>query len=117
MAQRDSELALDRDVDGDGCDDCSVTGADGSGGNPANDGPDADGDGLCDNGTAPGNDTNGNANTNDDNLGNDNTGAPQQTPDDIAGCGADADSCGQGVLPLMVTMMIVCGRRNRRRRG
>lgn len=37
-----------RDVDGDGCDDCSVTGADGSGGDPANDGPDADLDGICD---------------------------------------------------------------------
>ena len=40
------------DSDGDGCDDCSVTGADGSGGDPMNDGPDADGDGICDNNDA-----------------------------------------------------------------
>jgi len=39
---------LCRDTDGDGCDDCTNTGADGSGGDPANDGPDADGDGICD---------------------------------------------------------------------
>jgi type II secretory pathway pseudopilin PulG len=39
---------LCRDVDGDGCDDCTHTGADGSGGDPADDGPDADGDGVCD---------------------------------------------------------------------
>ncbi len=37
-----------RDVDSDGCDDCSITGADGSGGNATNDGPDADADGICD---------------------------------------------------------------------
>ncbi len=37
-----------RDVDGDGCDDCASTGANGSGGNVADDGPDADGDGTCD---------------------------------------------------------------------
>jgi prepilin-type N-terminal cleavage/methylation domain-containing protein len=39
---------LCRDADGDGCDDCTHTGANGSGGDPANDGPDADGDGICD---------------------------------------------------------------------
>ncbi len=39
-----------RDVDGDGCDDCSQTGNNGSGGNIANDGPDFDADGLCDDG-------------------------------------------------------------------
>jgi uncharacterized delta-60 repeat protein len=37
-----------RDLDNDGCDDCSLTGADGSGGNIANDGDDLDNDGLCD---------------------------------------------------------------------
>ncbi|MBK9032522.1 MAG: hypothetical protein IPL61_14630 [Myxococcales bacterium] len=36
------------DLDSDGCDDCAVTGPDGSGGSPTNDGPDADGDGACD---------------------------------------------------------------------
>ena len=34
-----------RDTDSDSCDDCSQTGADGSGGDPANDGADGDGDG------------------------------------------------------------------------
>ena len=36
------------DLDSDGCDDCSQTGSDGSGGDPANDGTDTDGDGICD---------------------------------------------------------------------
>jgi hypothetical protein len=39
-----------RDLDQDGCDDCSVSGADGSGGDPLNDGVDTDGDGACDGG-------------------------------------------------------------------
>lgn len=34
------------DADTDGCDDCALTGADGSGGDVANDGPDTDGDGI-----------------------------------------------------------------------
>ncbi len=37
-----------RDQDADTCDDCSVTGDDGSGGDVANDGDDLDGDGICD---------------------------------------------------------------------
>jgi outer membrane protein OmpA-like peptidoglycan-associated protein len=37
-----------RDVDDDSCDDCAVTGADGSGGNLGNDGLDTDTDGECD---------------------------------------------------------------------
>ena len=36
------------DSDDDGCDDCAVTGPDGSGGSPTNDGADSDGDGACD---------------------------------------------------------------------
>lgn len=36
-----------RDVDGDSCDDCAITGANGSGGDPANDGLDLNGDGIC----------------------------------------------------------------------
>ena len=36
------------DSDTDGCDDCAVTGPDGSGGSPSNDGADSDGDGACD---------------------------------------------------------------------
>ncbi len=35
-----------RDVDGDSCDDCSQTGADGSGGDTGKDGPDTDGEGA-----------------------------------------------------------------------
>ena len=37
-----------RDLDADGCDDCSVTGADNSGGDVSNDGLDSDNDGICD---------------------------------------------------------------------
>ena len=36
------------DADADGCDDCALTGPDGSGGDVARDGPDADADGACD---------------------------------------------------------------------
>ena len=36
-----------RDTDNDTCDDCALTGANGSGGDPSNDGPDPDGDGIC----------------------------------------------------------------------
>ncbi|MCP3982201.1 MAG: hypothetical protein GY716_23075 [bacterium] len=41
-----------RDVDGDTCDDCSLTGANQSGGDVANDGLDTDSDGACDAGDA-----------------------------------------------------------------
>ncbi|MCP3979324.1 MAG: hypothetical protein GY716_08350 [bacterium] len=37
-----------RDLDADTCDDCTLTGADGSGGNTVDDGDDGDADGLCD---------------------------------------------------------------------
>ncbi|MCP3978249.1 MAG: hypothetical protein GY716_02800 [bacterium] len=37
-----------RDLDVDTCDDCTLTGADQSGGDPSDDGTDADADGLCD---------------------------------------------------------------------
>ena len=37
-----------RDTDDDSCDDCAVTGAESPGGDPANDGADADRDGICD---------------------------------------------------------------------
>ena len=36
------------DVDNDGCDDCSQTGPNSSGGDPSNDGKDTDADGICD---------------------------------------------------------------------
>ncbi|MCP4604638.1 MAG: OmpA family protein, partial [Proteobacteria bacterium] len=38
------------DVDADSCDDCAITGADNSGGDPNNDGLDTDGDGDCNDG-------------------------------------------------------------------
>lgn len=37
-----------RDLDVDGCDDCALTGANASGGDPTNDGPDSDANGTCD---------------------------------------------------------------------
>jgi fibronectin type 3 domain-containing protein len=46
------------DADNDGCDDCSLTGADGSGGSTINDGVDSDFDGTCDIGDTCPNDTN-----------------------------------------------------------
>jgi len=46
-----------KDDDQDGCDDCSVTADDGSGGSTSNDGTDFDGDGLCDDGGGPNEDT------------------------------------------------------------
>lgn len=39
-----------RDIDEDGCDDCTITGADYSGGDPSNDGLDTDSDGICNDG-------------------------------------------------------------------
>ena len=44
----DNDPTQCRDLDGDACDDCTNTGADGSGGDIANDGDDFDGDGACD---------------------------------------------------------------------
>ncbi|MCK6455317.1 MAG: hypothetical protein L6Q92_02120 [Phycisphaerae bacterium] len=89
----DSDPHVCRDVDGDGCDDCSQTGADGSGGDPMDDGPDADGDGICD-------------------AGDDDNPAPQPTPP----CG----TCGPGMTPLVTLTLagwgVAIGRRARRRR-
>ncbi|HEX6240051.1 MAG TPA: hypothetical protein VFZ61_04130, partial [Polyangiales bacterium] len=45
-APRDAKVC--RDLDLDGCDDCSQTGGHGGAGDPAKDGPDQDGDGRCD---------------------------------------------------------------------
>ena len=69
------------DLDRDGCDDCSLIGALGRGGNVSGDGPDTDGDGQCDGGDP------------DD----DNDGVPDAldtAPADAAKCGdADKDHC------------------------
>lgn len=75
------EPTVCRDVDADTCDDCTITGADNSGGNVNNDGLDSDGDGKC------------NAGDNDD----DNDGVEDGTdtnPTDPNICrDVDSDSC------------------------
>ncbi len=76
-----SDASRCRDVDADGCDDCTVTASDGSGGDPANDGPDANMDGICDVGESD-IDADGVANDEDSH------------PSDASRCrDADADGC------------------------
>ncbi|MEM7243874.1 MAG: thrombospondin type 3 repeat-containing protein [Acidobacteriota bacterium] len=96
-----------QDVDGDGCDDCAV-GSDDFGllpdFDPANDGPDADADGLCDDGDNCPDDANpGQADLDADGLGDacdpddDNDGiddAEDPSPSDPNACGdSDGDGC------------------------
>ncbi|MCB9734666.1 MAG: hypothetical protein H6745_18945 [Deltaproteobacteria bacterium] len=76
-----------RDTDGDGCDDCAVTGGDESGGDPRNDGPDDDRDGLCD--------------------------AGDPTPHGDGGC-AGGGAAGGGLVALGA-LALVCARRSARR--
>ncbi len=78
-----------RDMDGDGCTDCAVTGANNSGGNVLNDGTDTDGDGLCDDGTA------GDANDGDPDDDNDGVDdAMDAEPTDPNLCrDSDSDGC------------------------
>jgi outer membrane protein OmpA-like peptidoglycan-associated protein len=97
-----------RDVDQDGCDDCSVTGADRSGGDPSNDGPDPDHDGMCTPGSAaPGDDTDGDGVPNSEDLDADNDGIPNTDEglDDLDGDGVpnwlDLDSDGDGVSDIV----------------
>ncbi len=69
------------DTDSDGCDDCAVSGPDGTGGSPTNDGPDTDGDGACDAGD-------------DDNDNDGVADAADTAPADPASCrDADGDGC------------------------
>ena len=70
------------DADGDGCDDCAVTGADGSGGSTSNDGTDTDGDGQCDAGD-----------DDDDNDGVDDVIDNCVTADFDLSADVDADGC------------------------
>jgi len=71
------------DSDGDGCDDCSVSGT----WDPANDGPDADGDGLCDSGD------------NNNNNGGSGTGA------DGCGCLLGPTGGSGGSLPVLLLVL------------
>ena len=70
------------DGDGDTCDDCAVTGADQSGGDPANDGLDTDGDGAC-------NVSDGD----DDNDGVPDDLDPQPQNANVCGVDGDGDTC------------------------
>ncbi|MBK7537136.1 MAG: thrombospondin type 3 repeat-containing protein [Myxococcales bacterium] len=92
-----------RDVDADTCDDCSVTGANGSGGNVANDGADNDGDGQCNGGDGD-DDNDGAPDASDSDDGNPNvcSDSDADTCDDCSGGsynpasdGADSDGDGQ----------------------
>ncbi|HKP58272.1 MAG TPA: OmpA family protein [Polyangiales bacterium] len=65
-----------RDSDADGCDDCAITGADQSGGDPRNDGPDPDGDGKCNSMSMPGDDSDGDGVPDSEDLDRDNDGIP-----------------------------------------
>ena len=80
-----------RDVDSDLCDDCSNTGADGSGGDTTNDGPDANGDGLCNAGDPDGDGVLRPADIDDDNDG---IADARENP---LGLDPDADNDGDGV--------------------
>jgi outer membrane protein OmpA-like peptidoglycan-associated protein len=90
-----------RDMDADGCDDCAITGANNSGGDPAHDGPDPDGDGLC-NSMPASHDSDGDGIDDADDLDRDNDGIPNaaEGDGDLDGDGIpnalDLDSDGDG---------------------
>jgi outer membrane protein OmpA-like peptidoglycan-associated protein len=92
-----------RDADQDTCDDCSVTGADGSGGDPNNDGEDGNGDGRCD---AADDDSDGDGVSDADDLDRDNDGIPNtdEGDGDADGDGTpnalDLDSDGDGLSDI-----------------
>jgi uncharacterized repeat protein (TIGR01451 family) len=80
-----------RDLDGDSCDDCTNTGADRSGGDVANDGPDNDGDGICNAGDID-SDNDGVCDTAGSGAGC--VAGPDTAPYDPAQCrDADRDGC------------------------
>jgi outer membrane protein OmpA-like peptidoglycan-associated protein len=100
-----------RDVDQDTCDDCSVTGNDGSGGDPNNDGEDSDGDGRCDAAgmnpnPTPGDDSDGDGIADSEDLDRDNDGIPNadEGDGDADGDGTpnalDLDSDGDGLSDI-----------------
>lgn len=85
----DDDPNVCRDEDADGCDDCSVTGADLSGGDVANDGADLDGDGVCDF---------GDSDIDDDTIPNEDDNCPRfasldQTDSDTDTVGDVCDNC------------------------
>jgi large repetitive protein len=81
-----------RDSDGDGCDDCAETGATVAGGNPANDGTDTDGDGLCDVGD-PDDDNDGRCDGSEA-VASGCVAGPDPAPTDAHHCGdTDGDGC------------------------
>ena len=97
------------DSDSDTCDDCSVTGRDGSGATADNDGPDADGDGSCD----QGDEGNGPADTDGDGVPDteDRDADNDGIPNDVEGDGdtdqdgspnwLDLDSDGDGTFDIV----------------
>ena len=128
-----------RDVDQDGCDDCSVTGADGSGGDAFHDGPDTDGDGVCDGsdncpGAANVNqvDTDGDgmgdvcedggAAVVDDNAGGDNSAGVGDSASDVPQGGLFSFCGPSPMMAMSATLLTLIGmtvriRRRARRRG
>jgi outer membrane protein OmpA-like peptidoglycan-associated protein len=76
-----------RDLDRDGCDDCARTGNDESGGDPANDGPDTNRDGICD---QAGDDADGDDIPDSEDLDRDNDGIPNTSE-------GDGDADGDGI--------------------
>jgi hypothetical protein len=100
-----SDPKLCRDRDKDECDDCAVTGADGSGGDPDNDGPDANGDGICDMAQPPDADADGLPDDADRDADNDGIYDDAEGTGDVDGDGTpnwlDLDSDGDGVNDIV----------------
>lgn len=94
-----------RDRDADSCDDCARTMANRSGGDPANDGPDADADGLCDASDPDSVDDAGMPVGEDLDLDDDGIPNAVEGPGDLDGDGSanarDLDSDGDGVFDLV----------------
>jgi len=88
------------DSDGDTCDDCSVTGT----ADPTNDGPDSDGDGICDAGENPDGDADGG-------VGGDGGGGGADGGDGGCGC----RSSDGGASAFLIVLAFAFGLRRRRR--
>lgn len=94
-----------RDRDKDGCDDCTNTGDDGSGGDPRDDGPDENGDGICDSAQPSDRDRDGLPDDVDRDADNDGIYDDAEGTDDADGDGnfnwLDLDSDGDGVHDIV----------------